>query len=1163
MNNYQLLINKLDEFIRKYYKNQVLRGIIYTLSFFLVSFLVISLLENFGHFNTVIRTILFYAFVAGNLFILVYWVGLPLLHWFRLGKVISHDQAADIIGKHFPNVSDKLLNTLQLKKMAEQKVSESQRQIIQASINQRIDDLKPVPFTQAVNLGENKKYLKYAIAPLLILLIISFIRPTVVFDSTERLIKHRTYYEEKAPFSFKLANDTLRAVRQENYTVRLNIDGNELPKEVYVYVDDKRFRMNKKGPDKHKYTLRNLQDNFRFQFEANGFYSNSYEVKVLPQPVLQQYTLKLDYPDYTGKKDKAMENVGDLNIPAGTRVKWQFKTQNTDQIKMVFNDTTIHPSQSGENTFDVKKAFYQNQQYYVKPSNEYMTGRDSSIHYVSVVPDAYPNIKVQKESDSLSTNKRQFFTGEISDDYGLTRLAFHYEYTESKDTAKLNKGTQTEYLDVQNGETIQNFYHSWDLNKLDIEAGDRIAYYFEVWDNDGVNGRKSARSRKFEFKAPTRDELEEKMEKTQESIKSKLKATSKKARELREKLDKARQKMLNKKNLSWEDKQFIQETIQKHKQLQKEIKNLQQQYKQNLRQQNEYKQLDQSMKEKYERMNEIMEKTVSEEMKKQLKELEKMLDKEDKKAIEKEMEKLDRNNESTRKQLERSLELYKQLALEQKIRSTSKELDQLAEKQEKLSKETEKKKDGKQDKDGKQSGEQKHKDKAEDSKKGDGKDKSGDKQNQEGQKEGSKSQKGKKGASPEKKQEKLNKNFEDVQKDLENIDKLNQELGNQKEMKEPKEHSKEIQKLMKQSLQKLRQQQNQGASQKQKKASDKMKEMSEKMQQMLSQMNQKSLMLNYQKVRQILENLIQLSNEQEDLMKQFENIHGYNPQFVKYAREQSKLKEDAAMIEDSLQALSKKVMQIRTTVNREIEDINYHMGKVRDYISTRRIGKIRSSQQYIMTATNNLAVMLSEVMDQMQQQMASSMSGSQMCKQPKPMPGPGKKSKMNQLQQMQKKLGEQMKNLKKGDQASRQGATSKELARMAKLQEQIRQRLRELRKQQEEKGSGKPSDELKELEKLMKDNEKDIINNDISGETLERQQKINVKMLEAKKAQRTQGMDKQRKSQTADQLFRENPPSLEEYKKERERQIELLRTVPPTLNGYYRMKVQEYFKAIQ
>ena len=62
-NNYQLLIKKLDEFIRKYYTNRLIRGLIYTSSILIGTFLLFAILEYYSHFSVNVRTFIFYFFI--------------------------------------------------------------------------------------------------------------------------------------------------------------------------------------------------------------------------------------------------------------------------------------------------------------------------------------------------------------------------------------------------------------------------------------------------------------------------------------------------------------------------------------------------------------------------------------------------------------------------------------------------------------------------------------------------------------------------------------------------------------------------------------------------------------------------------------------------------------------------------------------------------------------------------------------------------------------------------------------------------------------------------------------------------------------------------------------------------------------------------------------
>ncbi|MEO0876479.1 MAG: hypothetical protein AAFY48_17905, partial [Bacteroidota bacterium] len=77
--NYQLLVGKLDQFIRKYYVNQLIRGALYSIGTILVLFLAVSLLEHYFYFGTGARKVLFFGFLAGSLTALGIWVVRPLL----------------------------------------------------------------------------------------------------------------------------------------------------------------------------------------------------------------------------------------------------------------------------------------------------------------------------------------------------------------------------------------------------------------------------------------------------------------------------------------------------------------------------------------------------------------------------------------------------------------------------------------------------------------------------------------------------------------------------------------------------------------------------------------------------------------------------------------------------------------------------------------------------------------------------------------------------------------------------------------------------------------------------------------------------------------------------------------------------------------------------
>ena len=155
-----------------------------------------------------------------------------------------------------------------------------------------------------------------------------------------------------------------------------------------------------------------------------------------------------------------------------------------------------------------------------------------------------------------------------------------------------------------------------------------------------------------------------------------------------------------------------------------------------------------------------------------------------------------------------------------------------------------------------------------------------------------------------------------------------------------------------------------------------------------------------------------------------------------------------------------------------------------------------------------------------------------------------------------------MKGFNQGEGKEGKRGMSKEMAQMAAQQAAIRQMTQELGKQLNEDGSGEGNG-LENIAKEMEDIEKDIVRGELDQLTLDRQQDILTRLLEAENAERIRGEKEERESRTARETPRDTPPSLEEYQRRKAQEIELLRTVPADLTPYYKLRVNDYFNTLE
>lgn len=1110
--DYTSLIAKLEEFIRKYYKNRMLRGLLYALTVLVTFYLTVIVLEYLAWFSTGVRAVLFWSYLAVNSAIVIWYIGLPLLSLLRIGKRLSYQQAAAILGNHFAEVRDGLTNVLQLQQLLAGQAGDTT--LLEAAIDQKIRKISPVPFIRAVDFRANRKYLKYALPPVLVLIILLVAAPNVITGPSKRLVDFSTVYERPAPFTFEILNSALEAVQQEDYQLDVKMNGEEIPSEVTIVINNYKYKLERENSSLFHFLFKNPQQNTDFYFEAGGFRSQLYTLRVMARPQVLHFEMLLHYPAYLQKKDEVLQNSGDLMVPEGTQVSWRLKTRDTRRVSFHFPGKTAELSPLAGGLFSYTMVCRQSMPYSVKTKNEYFGNRDSMQYMMSVVADQYPGIGVELFKDSVY-DKRLYFSGEIHDDYACSALQFKYilrkagTEEDGKDTAGIRA------VSIQPGMNRQTFYYYMDLGELGVGAGDEVEYFFEVWDNDGVNGHKSTRSQRMVFKAPTAEELEAQTDRTNEQIRNEMEDAIRQAQQLQREIDKVDRKLTEKKTLSYQEKRQIQDLMDKQQALQQQIDQLKLENQQNNIREQEYREVDPDILEKQKQLEKLFDEIMTDEMKELFKKLQEMMDKLNKDDVKKVLDQMKLTNEDIKKELDRNLELFKQLEVEKKLQDNIDKLEQLQEEQKKLADESKNSKTDSKD--------------------------------------------------IKEKQDALNQRFDEFRKEMDTLQQKNSELEKPQPMPSTDEQEQQIGQEMKTSSDQLQNGKKSNASKSQENAAEQMKQLADRMKQAQQQMEMEQQAEDIQALRQILENLVRVSFTQEDLMQELRTTAVNDPRYVRMMAQQKDIKDQVNMIGDSLYALSRRQPMIESYVNRSMTDIRTNLNRSLESLHNRTTPATATYQQYVMTSVNDLALMLAEILQQMQEQMQQSQQNQSNCKSGQcKKPGSGKPSPssmrklQDQLNKQMQQLKDQMEGKNPGKTGQGQQSMSEQLARLAAQQEALRQMLQEYG-EEDKRAGGKNSKEIADMMKDMEKTEQDLVNKMISNETLKRQQDILTRLLESEKAEKERELDEKRESNEAKNQKYSNPGEFFKYKKMKQDGTELLKTVPPALNSFYKQKVNEYF----
>ncbi|UJH90210.1 hypothetical protein LZ575_15080 [Antarcticibacterium sp. 1MA-6-2] len=1114
MEEFNYIKKQLEEFIRRYYLNELLKGSILFFSIWLLYFLLILFIEHFFWLSPPNRSILFWLFIAVSAALLFRFILIPLARLFKLSKGIDEIEASRIIGKHFPEVNDKLLNVLQLKNNAQQS------DLLMAGIAQKSKELKPVPFKLAVNFNSSLRYLKYAAFPILIVLAIFITGNQNVFsDSYERVVHYKTAYEPPAPFSFHLEAENLKVEEGSSFPLRVNTTGSIAPETVAIHFNDESYFLRNTGPATYEYVFQGIKEDIQFYLSANGVTSRSYVVEVVEVPKILDFQMSLNYPRYLNKPSEAIKGTGNITVPEGTEVSWNLQTKATGEVLFSTRDT-IRQFENKAESFNFSTILYFDVDYQITTSNSEVEKYESLRYSVAVIKDQFPEINVQHKRDSIDGEELYFF-GKVSDDHGISKLNLVYYNTEEGEEA-------SEKVSIPvNREVFNEFFQTFPGN-VKLEKGTNYNMYFEVFDNDGVHGAKRSESELFSYREKSDNEVqEENLQKQGESIRN-LSESLEKTKLSEKELEELSRLQKEKEQLNFNDRKKMENFLERQKQQTEMMKNYSEKLKKSLQsespqKENEFKkELEQRLARKEERL---------EENENLLEELQKYADKLSREELTEKLEKLAKQNTNEQKSLEQILELMKRYYVQEKTFKIANDLLELGEKQEAISE--------------------------------------------------------KDSANTPTKQEEITKEFEDTKEELDELEKENEGLKKPMKLGREEEDESEISDKQKEAYEKLEQNDKSGAKQKQKEAGQKMKEMGQKMKAQQAMGQGEQLEANMESLRQILDNLMVFSFEQEELLLTFRGLRPNAPTYANELKKQQVLKEHFRHVDDSLFALAVNNPMISEKITSKLTDIEFDIDKSLERLAQNEIPQGTASQQYVMTGTNDLALMLSEVFDNMQQMMNASSS---------PGEGPGQGGKggkqlkdiimsQDELNEMMKeglgqttgeKPGEQgeggegEKGQEKGSSGQEKG-TGGEGENEERQQEEMSGKLFEIFKQQQllkqqlqnklREAGEEPQNSglLREMEQV----EREILENGFNQRTLDRMNRISHRMLELENASFEQEEEERRTAKTNLQEFQNNAQDQNLKAKEYFNSTEILNRQTLPLRQIYKAKVKQYFEAFE
>lgn len=1068
---------------------------------------------------------LFLVATGGMLLVRVAW---PAARWARFVDPIPDDEVALGVGRRFPEVGDRLLNWLQL---TGGRHSEAPAVLVARAARALEASLAHVRFSEVDDYSGVIRRSRWLAAPAVPLVVWLVVAPGSFVSASARLVDAGSAYARPAAFTLTVSPGDVDLVKGADLRVEAILAGVALPTrtvlEVRLEGEDLVSGLElpvDSGRASHTFT--NLRRGFRYRVVADEVLSAWFEARVIDRPVIGRLQVVLRHPAYTRRPPEALDvDRGDIAALPGTRVDVEAVVSGPEIATGRLLVTEAPPTpmridgRSVSGTFTVRR---QGEWSVEVVSTDSVRG-DGSVRYtIDVLEDAFPVVSWEYPVGDVELEESGIVPlgWRLADDFGFRAIALEFRLTESRfgDPDSSWSRVPLELADPAAPEQAGS--HEWDVAATrgrDPMPGDVVAFRLRVEDNDDVSGPKAAFSPELRVTVPSLAERYDALREDQDTTEDELERLSEDAGTLREEFDRLREDLRAKPEADWQDRRAAERLEERRQELEESVESVAEAIEESVREMEENRLVSEETLELFRELQEVAREISSPELAEALRQLQEAMQQLDPGRMQEAMERFEFSEEQYRERLDRTLELFRSLRVQQELDETARRAEDLARTERDLAERT-----------------------------------------------GLEEERREAGGTPDstaaarlaEEQERAAEEMAELERRMEEARQRMQDVRNapQRSMQDLTEQTRgrDLDRRMQENAQQLRNDDLEPARQGQQQMGEELEQLSRQLQQMRAGMQGQQMQVNVAALRRALDDVLALSRDQEALRVEVQRLSGENPRLRESAQAQSRLQDGLHTVTDTLRSLARQVPQMGRDIQAFAGESALEMGNAVEAMTERVPARAAGHQKAAMTQLNELALLLADLMDQMQngQSGGSGMSMEQMMQQLQDMAG--------QQQELNRQI-QQMLNDMAGNRLSQDAA--ERMRQMAEQQRRLRDELRELSRDRSLRN--RTLGDLERIADQMLDTIEELQQMRPSARTAQRQQQILTRLLEATQSLQERGRERRRESRSGEDVPRGSPAALTPDERVERLRRDLIRALESGYAPDYRELIRRYFELLQ
>ncbi|RIK76731.1 hypothetical protein DCC62_10795 [candidate division KSB1 bacterium] len=632
-----------------------------------------------------------------------------------------------------------------------------------------------------------------------------------------------------------------------------------------------------------------------------------------------------------------------------------------------------------------------------------------------------------------------------------------------------------------------------------------------IWDFTQLDMQpdpKSAQSQTYQVRFPSLYEIYEEVASAQDETSQDLQQLYQQAKQTKEKIDELAQQLKKDPNPDWEQRQKLNETAGATEQMRESVQQMQERLQEMIDTMERNDMLSLETLDKYLELQKLLQELNSPELQKALEEMRKSMENLDPEKLAEAMKNFQFSQEEFLKGIERTMNLLKQVQAEQKLDEALKKTADLLERQEEITEQA-------------------------------GKNPDTNERNDLAQQENG-----------------LQQDSESLEQSLQDLSNLMNELQQQSPAQKVDEaaqtmEANDLAGEMQQMSENLQQGQMSQAQERGRRNAQTLQRMQQSLAGAQKEMRESQQRYVTQALQRSSNDLLQLSKRQEQLGSQsgqMQNNSGESGQFNNSADQQQELLSGLNRVAEQLYETSQKSFAITPEVARSVGQAMNQMQEALRQLEQRNGRQAGNAQRQAMQGLDQAVAGLRDAMQQMGGQQGMGMSMEQFMQ------------RMLGLSGQQQGINQETQGL--GEQGMSQMQRQAAMARMAAQQAAVQKSLEQLIQEFGNKGEilGRLDQTAKDMEEVVKD----LQQQRVDRQTLERQQQILSRMLDAQRSMRERDHSKERQAERSKTYRSLDPGALPGDLGERKTKIQedLMNALREKYSRDYRELIQKYFEAL-